>query len=72
LCLQITECECTELSAVYLSNYVCSARVHLIKLLTAEYAYVTLYKGLCIFKLSIVSCNTFVFWSCRVLTPVLR
>jgi hypothetical protein len=66
------KCECTELSAVSLSNYVCSARVHLITLLTVEYAYVTLYSGLCIFKLSIVSCNAFVFWSCRVLTPVLR
>lgn len=66
------KCEHTELSAVYLSNYVCSAGVHLIKLLTAEDAYVTLYKDLCIFKQSIVSCNTFMFWSCRVLTPVLR
>ena len=43
----MNKCECTELSAVYLANYICSARVHLIKLLTAEYAYVTLYRGLC-------------------------
>lgn len=30
------------------------------------------YKGLCVFKQSIVFCNMFIFWSCRVLTPVLR
>ena len=77
-CLQITErccrkkCEHAKLPALYLSNYVCSTGVHLIKLLTEAYAYVTLYKGLCVFKQSIVFCNMFVFWSCRVLTPVLH
>lgn len=66
------KCELTKLQVVYLASYMCSATVHLIKLLTAEYVHVTLYKGLHIFKQPVVSCNMFVFGVYRVLTPVLH